>query len=160
MSANQLLALKYRETAVKTANPMQLIVMLYDAAICSLKEAREHMNRKDIAKRSRSINKCIHVISELQSCLDLKAGGEIASSLNKLYDYMKKNIFKANVEQSVQPLDEVEILLEGLRSAWNEVAAHTRAPETQSGGQSASPSGIIDAAAPVAMELKSLNLSI
>jgi flagellar protein FliS len=160
MSPNQLLALKYRETAVKTANPLQLVVMLYDAAICSLKEAREHMNRKDIAKRSRSINKCIHIISELQSCLDLRAGGDIASSLNRLYDYMKRNIFKANVEQSVQPLDEIEALLETLRSAWNEVAAQTRAPAIQSGGQSMSASGMIDTESPVAMELKSLNLSI
>jgi flagellar protein FliS len=160
MSANQLLALKYRETAVKTANPLQLVVMLYDAAICSLKEAREHMNRKEIAKRSRSINKCIHIISELQSCLDLKAGGEIASSLNRLYDYMKRNIFKANVEQSVQPLAEVESLLEGLRDAWNQVSVQTRAPETQATGPSISPSRVVDNGAPVGMELKSLNLSI
>jgi flagellar protein FliS len=160
MSANQLLAQKYKETAVKTANPIQLVVMLYDAAICSLKEAREHMNRKDIAKRSRSINKCIHIISELQSCLDFKAGGEIASSLNRLYDYMKRNIFKANVEQSVQPLAEVESLLEVLRDAWNEVSVQTRAPEIQSGGPSISPSQTIDEGAPVLMELKSLNVSI
>ena len=160
MSSNPLLALKYKETAVKTANPIQLVVMLYDAAICSLKEAREHLNRKDIAKRSRSINKCMRIISELQSCLDLKAGGEIASSLNRLYDYMKRSIFKANVEQSVQPLDEIESLLETLRSAWNEVSVQARAPEIQSAGQSISPSGLIDAGAAITLELKSLNLSI
>ena len=160
MSSNPLLALKYKEIAVKTANPIQLVVMLYDAAICSLHEAREHMNRNDIAKRSRSINKCMRVISELQSCLDLKAGGEIASSLNRLYDYMKRSIFKANVEQSVKPLDEIESLLETLRSAWNEVSVQARAPEMQSAGQSQSPSGLVDAGAPLAMELKSLNVSI
>ncbi len=92
MSGYQSLAHRYQEMAIKTANPLQLIVMLYDAAICSLQEAREQIERKDIAGRSRSINKCIAIISELQSCLNLKAGGEIASSLDRLYDYMKRRI--------------------------------------------------------------------
>ena len=160
MSANQQFALKYRETAVKTANPVQLVVMLYDAAICSLKEAREQMNRKDIAGRSRSINKCIHIISELQSSLDLKTGGEIAGSLNRLYDYMKKNIFKANVEQIVQPLAEVESLLENLRSAWNQVSVNGQTQEIPSAGQSTSSSGRIDGGTPITAQLNSLNLSI
>lgn len=160
MSVNQSLAYKYRETAIKTANPLQLVLMLYDAVICSLKEAREQMNRKDIAGRSRSINRCINIISELQSCLDLKAGGEIASSLDRLYDYMKRSIFRANVEQSVQPLAEIENLLENLRSAWNEVAVQGRAPEIQSAGQPPSRTGVIDGAAPISLQLKSLNLSI
>jgi flagellar secretion chaperone FliS len=125
MSGYQSLAHRYREVAIKTANPMQLIVMLYDAAICSLQEARGHIERKDIGGRSRSLNNCIAIISELQSCLNLRAGGEIASSLNRLYDYMKRRIFRANVEQSVQPLAEIETLLENLRSAWRELVGQT-----------------------------------
>jgi flagellar secretion chaperone FliS len=127
MSGYQSLAHRYREVAVTTATPMQLIVMLYDAAICSLQEARGHIERKDIASRSRALNKSISIISELQSCLNLRAGGEIASSLNRLYDYMKGRIFRANVEQSVQPLAEIEILLENLRSAWRELVGQSSA---------------------------------
>jgi flagellar protein FliS len=127
MSGYQSLAHRYREVAVNTATPLQLIVMLYDAAICSLQEARGHIERKDIASRSRALNKSISIISELQSCLNLRAGGEIASSLNRLYDYMKGRIFRANVEQSVQPLAEVEVLLENLRSAWRELVGQSSA---------------------------------
>jgi flagellar protein FliS len=112
---------QYREVAIKTANPLQLVLILYDAAICSLQEAREHINRRDIAGRSRSLNKCIAIISELHSCLNIKEGGEIAYSLARLYDYMKRMIFRANVEQSEQPLAEIESLLENLRSAWSEL---------------------------------------
>ena len=125
MSGYQSSAHRYREVAVKTANPLQLIVMLYDAAICSLQEAQAHIERKDIAGRSRSLNKCIAILAELQSCLNLRAGGEIASSLDRLYDYMKRRIFRANVEQSVKPLAEVEILLENLRGAWGELVGQS-----------------------------------
>ncbi len=128
MSGYQAYAHRYKEVAVKTASPLQLVVMLYDAAICSAQEARQRIESKDIAGRSISINKCITIITELQACLNLKAGGEIANSLDRLYDYMKRRIFKASVDQCCEPLLEVENLLDNLRSAWVELV--NQAPAT------------------------------
>ena len=158
MSGYQSLAHRYREVAVKTASPLQLIVMLYDAAICCIQEAREQMGRKDISGRSRSVNKGIAIISELQSCLNLKGGGEIAGSLNRLYDYMKMQIFRANVEQTSEPLAEIETLLEGLRSAWVELVTHTQG--TGAPAQQLQEENVVGAAAPSAVQSKSLNISI
>jgi flagellar secretion chaperone FliS len=160
MSGNQTLAYRYREVAVNTANPLQLVVMLYDAAICSLKEARKHLDRRDVEGRSRSINKCISVISELQSCLNLKAGGEIARSLDRLYDYMKRRIFSANVEQSSHPLNEVEALLENLRSAWNELVTQNQRTVDQITAPELQNQGIPGAAPSETIQLKTLNISI
>jgi flagellar secretion chaperone FliS len=160
MSGYQSPAHRYREVAVKTANPLQLVVMLYDAAICSIQEAREHMNRGNIAGRSRAINKCISIISELQSCLNLKAGGDIATSLDRLYDYMKRRIFNANVEQSGQPLAEIEILLENLRSAWSELVAQTQGTVDRPAVPQPSNQGMVAATPPEAAQLNSLNISI
>lgn len=161
MSGYQSLAHRYREVAIKTASPLQLVVMLYDAAMCSIQEAREQMERKDIAGRSRSVNKCIAIISELQACLDLKAGGEIAGSLNRLYDYMKARIFRANVEQSTQPLTEVETLLDNLRSAWVELVNLTPAASMPGVTSPQLPNGsIIGSAAPAPNQTISLNISI
>jgi flagellar secretion chaperone FliS len=160
MLEDRSLAHRYREVAVKTANPIQLVIMLYDAAICSLKEAREHIDHRNIAGRSRAINKCISIISELQSCLDMKAGGEIASSLNRLYDYMKKRIFRANVEQSVQPLAEIGVLLENLRSAWVELTTQTQGNMDQPAALQLKNQKMAPVAPPESMPLKSLNISI
>ena len=158
---NQAFAHRYREVAVRTANPMQLIVILYDAAICSLQEAREHIECKNIEGRSRSINKCISIISELQSSLNLKAGGDIAKSLDRLYDYMKKRIFAANAQQNAQPLEETGALLEKLRSAWRALAEQTREGAEVSNRQDLPDSAIIGTLAPAAvMQLKPFNVSI
>ena len=126
MVADQLLAYRYRDVAIRTANPLQLVVILYDAAIHALQEAQEHLKRKDIARRARCINRATAVISELQACLNFKEGGEIAVSLDRLYNYMKQQIFRANVDQKLEPLSEVGKLLEGLRSAWSELAAQSQ----------------------------------
>jgi flagellar secretion chaperone FliS len=130
--ADQPLAYRYRDMAIKTANPLQLVVILYDAAIHSLKEAQEHLKHKDIGRRSRSINRATSVISELQGCLNFKEGGEIAVSLDRLYDYSKHQIFKANIEQKTEPLSEIVRLLDGLRSAWCELAAQSQRLESAS----------------------------
>jgi flagellar protein FliS len=121
MDGKQFLANKYQEVDVGTATPLHLVSMLYDAAICSLEEARGCMERKDISGRSRAINKCNAIIAELQSSLNMKEGGDIASSLNRLYDYMKSTLLRASVEQNTALIVEVSGLLENLRSAWRQI---------------------------------------
>jgi|WetSurSiteA1Bulk_404760.scaffolds.fasta_scaffold19394_2 flagellar secretion chaperone FliS len=161
MSGYQSLAHRYREVAIKTASPLQLVVMLYDAAICCIQVAREQMESKDIAGRSRSVNKCIAIISELQACLNLKAGGEIAGSLNRLYDYMKGRIFRANVEQTSQPLTEVETLLENLRSAWVELVSQAPATAIPPATSPQRPNdSFMGSASATPNQTKSLNISI
>ena len=122
MNGADSLAHRYKEVDVNTSSPLQLVVMLYEGAILSLQQARDHIRNEDIEGRSKAINRCIAIITELQSCLNLKEGGEIAGSLDRLYDYMKRRICKANVDQSGEPLKEVEGLLENLCSAWRELA--------------------------------------
>ena len=122
MLGHQPVANRYKEIAIRTANPLQLVVMLYDGAIHSLQEAQEHIRHKDIASRSRCVNRAFAIISELQSCLNFEVGGRIAASLDRLYSYMKQRIFIGNLQQKTEPLAEVVTLLENLRSAWGEVA--------------------------------------
>ena len=160
MAAYQNPALRYREVAVRTANPLQLILMLYDEAVCSLQEAQSHVQHKNIAARSRSVNKCISIISELQSCLNLKAGGEIAVSLDRLYDYMKRRIFAANVQQSSQPLAEVEALLENIRSAWREIAGQSEKNNVTHEPHKMPEPIITGTPSPAPMQLNALNVSI
>lgn len=121
MYARQYLAGKYKEVDTSTATPLHLVVMLYDGAICSLEEARGYMERKDISGRSRAINKCTAILSELQASLNLREGGDIASSLNRLYEYMKMTLLRAGAEQSIKLVDEVYGLLESLRSSWRQI---------------------------------------
>jgi flagellar secretion chaperone FliS len=127
---DQPLAYRYRDVAIQTANPLQLIVLLYDGAIQALQEAQRCAEQKEIARRANATNRALAIISELQACLNFKEGGGIAVSLDRLYTYMKQRIFQASVEQAAGPLAEVAGLLEDLRSAWNELVARARELET------------------------------
>jgi flagellar secretion chaperone FliS len=155
MIANQQ-AHRYREVAIKTANPLQLVVILYDGAIHALQEAQEHIRHKNIAGRARCLNRSVAIISELQACLNFKEGGKIADSLNRLYSYMERQIFKANIDQSAEPLAEVVILLENLRSAWGELVAKSQGANSVESATKPASVGVVNAGT---TGLSSLNVS-
>ncbi len=160
MTGAESLAYRYKEVDVNTASPLQLVVMLYDAAILSLQQARDHIKKKDIEGRSKALNHCNSIITELQSCLNLKEGSEIASSLDRLYDYMKHRIFEANVDQSSEPLKEVEGLLENLCSAWRELVNKSSNGSPVNFDQNATYSNPGVSGKASTARMKSLNISV
>jgi len=121
MGENQYLDGSHTEDDVSAVTPVRLIVMLYDAAVRSCEEARGYIEREDTSGLNRAIDKCSAIISELQSSLNLKEGGDIASSLNRLYDYMKANLLRAGAERNPDLISEVIKPLENLRSAWRDI---------------------------------------
>jgi len=62
-------------------------------------------------------------VSELQSSLDMNAGGEIARSLDALYRYLISRMIDANTKKDSTALDEVHRLLTTLREGWQQIAS-------------------------------------
>jgi len=113
---------RYQEIEIKTATPVELVVLLYDAAIASLRKALEHLVAHNIEERTRCLNRASSILTELQASLDFENGGEIAPSLDRLYQYMKGRLFQANLHRDAAPLKEVVKLLSDLRAAWAETS--------------------------------------
>src|SRR4051812_36673111 len=86
----------YLESRVESADPVQLVRMLYQGAIGSVREARSHLSKGDIAERSRAISKAHAIVTELLVSLDHERGGEISMRLARLYDYMQRRLLEAN----------------------------------------------------------------
>jgi flagellar secretion chaperone FliS len=110
------------ETGVDAASPHKLIVMLFDGALEALRMGRVQMKAGDITGKGQSISKAATIVSSgLRASLDLQKGGEIAGSLDALYDYMARRLMMSHLHNSVDGLDEVEKLLVDLREAWNAI---------------------------------------
>ena len=131
--SNKRQASQYQEVEIKTSTPTELVVLLYDASLANLQEARNYIREGSIADRVRCLNKVMAILTELQATLNFEAGGEIAMALDQLYAYIKDRVFQANLHQDPEPLSEVSKLMDGLREAWVEVARserHARATES------------------------------
>lgn len=116
------------ETGVAGASPETLIVMLYDGAISAIGMARHRLEAGDHAGKGRCISKAIGIIEEgLRGSLDVDAGGELASNLSALYEYMSHRLMVANLRNDGVILDEVAGLLRDLKLAWDGLVAGQQA---------------------------------
>ena len=115
----------YSANAVLTASPGQLVLMLFDGALKAIALGKQAFAEPTGPRRIESINrhllKAQAIISELQSGLNLEAGGEFAQTMNRLYDYHNRRLFEANLRKEVAPVVEVERLVGELRDAWAEM---------------------------------------
>lgn len=112
----------YRQAASSEAmyaTPFRLVQMLMNGALDGMANARGSIVRKEHEARNNEINWIISVIDALRSALDFELGGEIAINLDLLYDYMIRRLYAANVEQSVEALDEVVSLMKEIKTAWD-----------------------------------------
>ena len=116
------------ETGVVSASPHSLIVMLFDGAIVSLTAALKYMNSGNVPAKGQAISKAIQIIDAgLRASLDKTAGGEIAASLDSLYEYMSNRLLQANLKNNAEMLEEVQLLLQDLRGAWNSIGTNAGA---------------------------------
>ncbi|MGM3175849.1 flagellar export chaperone FliS [Dickeya lacustris] len=110
------------ESAVMSASPHQLIVMLFDGAKSALVRARILIEQGDIINKGNSLSKAIDIISNgLQLGLDMQNGGELAENLSDLYDYMIRRLLYANIHNDINAIAEVEVLLDNIADAWKKI---------------------------------------
>lgn len=117
---------QYRQTSVSSAvldaDPHRLISLMLAGARERARLAIACMERGDIARKSQAIADTGMIIGSLDGALDMKAGGEIASGLQALYDYAQRRLLDANVANDPEPLREIDDLLGDIESAWLAIA--------------------------------------
>lgn len=121
----------YLDTRVLSADPLELVHILYQHTLTMVTDARQHLAQGDIAARGHSISRAIAAIEELDRSLDRGAGVALAQNLAALYQYMRSRLLVANIRQEDAPLAEVEGLLRTLGEAWSAIrpAAQVESPQ-------------------------------
>lgn len=101
-----------------SADPHQLIVMLFDGALERIAIAKGAIERNDIEEKGNKIGRVIAIVDGLRASLDKDNGGEIAENLDNLYDYLQRRLLEANLNNDLGILAEVAGLLKEIRTAW------------------------------------------
>ncbi len=110
---------QYFEQMVLSASPVELIRLLYQKAIASTRNAREHLRCGRIPERCSAINNAYMVIGELSRSLRKEEAPELAERLHALYVYMQARLLEANQKKQDEPLGDVLGLLMTLQEAWD-----------------------------------------
>ena len=120
---------KYLETAVQTATPAQLLIMLCDGAIRFLKQSIEAIKNNNYAVANEYLLRTQDIISEFSITLDRSA--EIAGPLSRLYEYFNYRLVQANIKKSAEPAEEVLGYLIELRDTWAQAAQLLKQQQSQ-----------------------------
>ncbi|HXN48418.1 MAG TPA: flagellar export chaperone FliS, partial [Bryobacteraceae bacterium] len=108
----------YFENGVLSADPVELVRMLYRGGIDAVEKARQHLREGDIAARSAQITRAGAIIAHLTFSVNRDADPTMGANLVELYDYMQRRLLRANLDQADAPLGEVSRLLSTLLDAW------------------------------------------
>lgn len=113
---------KYQNIRVSTVSRGELLVMVYDAAIRYLEEAKNKMIERDFSGKGLYIDRAFSALNELRKSLNFEVDKKLADSLNQLYFFMSKQISKASLDNDTHYIDNVIGLLSGLRNTWKQAA--------------------------------------
>ena len=114
----------YKKMQVETANPVSLVIMLYDRAIVLLDKAKNEIAEKQYEAKNNTLNKTSDIIFELLTTLDKDKGGEIASSLANLYNFVLREITDANTNLNTKALDNSIKILSELKESWESIKSN------------------------------------
>lgn len=109
------------ETQVLSANPQQLITLLFQGALAAIMKARLYMQNQDVAGRGMAISKAIDIVdSGLKASVDTEVGGELANNMIATYELVIRNLLLANLNADEDALTLAQTILTNLSDAWRE----------------------------------------
>ena len=111
----------YKNMEVTSTNRVKLIIMVYNAAIASLKQAHECHNRRDHRRRNQFITRTQFIIHELNNALDMQRGRDIADTLRKLYHFLNRHLAEVLHDNDMRKVDQSLKILTDLRDAWQDI---------------------------------------
>jgi flagellar protein FliS len=113
---------QYNRDAILTANPANLLTMLYDRLLLDLGRAKSAQELEDWDTSSENLLHAQDIVAELTSSLDVtKWDG--ADGLLGVYNFVTRALIYANTHRDIGSTRVCITLLEPLRQSWHEAAA-------------------------------------
>lgn len=112
---------EYLNVQCTTADQGSLILMTYDCAIRFCRLAKRCVENDDKEGKGNWLMQAFEAVSELRKSLRPGPSEEVANHLDKAYDFICRQITKANVLSDEEALDNAVIMLERLQETWKEI---------------------------------------
>jgi len=114
-------------TSVMAADPLDLIILLYEKLLHRLRETRLAIEAAEVAARGRATSAAIEIISNgLIGALDMERGGEVAIRLKEQYQLWLRMLLQTNLNGDLNLLSTLESSVGEILSAWKELKAQPK----------------------------------
>lgn len=123
MKGRQQILRRYQQVSVLTASAEQLIIALIDEALSSIHTARQAMEKEEVAEQNQHLQRAQECV--LQVIPFIEAGKEQGQALIAVYDYLNRQLVKANMANDRSALGEIADFLGKQKEDW-QLALHRR----------------------------------
>jgi len=108
----------YQDTAVRGATPIELVIVLYDAAIEDMRRAIAAIQGSDVEARTRQVSHALMVLQQLQGTLDFERGGEAARQFEQFYNLVRAKLLEAQMRSSPELMQQQIRCMSEVRDCW------------------------------------------
>lgn len=122
----------YQNNSVQTASPGELTLMLYNGCLKFITQAKQAIFNKNIQEKNTNLLKAQKIIQELMVTLNMDA--PVSMTLMPMYDYLNRRLVEANIQNSIEILNEAESFLIEFRDTWKEAIQINRRLQYGQGG--------------------------
>ena len=118
MNPNPQAAQNYLRMRVMTATPEQLQMLLYDGAIRFAEQAKAALQERNFERSYNSISRVQKILTEMSCTLKHDVFPELCGKLASLYSFAYRKLIDANINHSVESVDEALNVLRYQRETW------------------------------------------
>lgn len=109
---------QYKEQALSTLGPGEILVKLYDELIKQMRLASLAIEKMDYAAVSETLTKSQTIIATLEASLD--SSFEISANLRDMYIFLAQQLLSANLKKDAKVIDECIPLVRDLRDSFDQ----------------------------------------
>jgi flagellar protein FliS len=114
---------------VAAADPHGLVLLLLNGALERIARARGCIANQVYSEKAQLIHRTVAIVDELRNSLNLQNGGDLAKNLDRLYDYVCRQLLHASMQNDVKALEEAGRLLQQVRDGWDSIPKAQRSVE-------------------------------
>lgn len=100
------------------ADGHQLIELLYEEAIRTLRAAGCAAVNHQYSVRSEKVSRALALLFALETGLDFERGGDVAKTLARLYGGARQQVIEASLGFDAEPFDRIAATLGEIAQAW------------------------------------------
>jgi len=117
---------EYLKSAVMTATPEKLQLMLYDGAIRFARQAREALAVRNYEVSCEKLLRTQQIVTAMQDGLRPEVNAQLCKQMSDLYGFIYARLVDANTRHDVAAVDEALQILEHQRETWRLLMEKTR----------------------------------
>ncbi|HHI03484.1 MAG: flagellar export chaperone FliS [Candidatus Zixiibacteriota bacterium] len=130
---------QYRKAEAESKSAPELIVMVYDGAISSLKKAAELYKAENSQDGREAMEKAKRFVVHLYTTLDEEKGGEVAANLSAMYAYLIERMNFIQATKDIETINNSIDILTNIREGWIGLADQVKSRQPKNGGNAVSP---------------------